>query len=130
MTEHWKDTALPRALTDLFSDAADLFQKELRLARVEMQERLATVLGGSACVMAALVLGGIAVLVLVEGIVFAIAARGVPAHWACVIVAAALALIAIAVFFWGKASLDSGLLPRRALAETRKDIQVVKEQLS
>jgi hypothetical protein len=33
--EQLKHSALPRALADVVADVADLFQKELRLARVE-----------------------------------------------------------------------------------------------
>ena len=35
-----KNQALPRALSDVVADLADLFQKELRLAKAELSEKL------------------------------------------------------------------------------------------
>jgi len=40
MADHLKNSALPRALSDVVSDLADLFQKEIRLARAELSEKL------------------------------------------------------------------------------------------
>ena len=40
MADHLKNSALPRALSEVVSDLADLFQKEIRLARAELSEKL------------------------------------------------------------------------------------------
>ena len=42
MTDHLKNSALPRALSDVLADVVDLLQKEMRLARTEMSEKLST----------------------------------------------------------------------------------------
>jgi hypothetical protein len=40
--ERLKDTALPHALSDVVADLADLFQKELRLAKAEVLSKVST----------------------------------------------------------------------------------------
>ena len=42
MVEHLKHSVLPRVLADVVGDIADLVQKEMRLARTELSEKLAS----------------------------------------------------------------------------------------
>ena len=42
-----KDTALPHALSDAVGDLADLVQKELRLARAEISEKISAKLNAA-----------------------------------------------------------------------------------
>ncbi len=125
-----KGAALPRAFADTLADVADLIQKEIRLARAEISERLSTKIEGGIWMAAAGVLGFVALLFLLEAIVFGIASLGLALHWSCLIVAAAIAAIAAAAFAKGRADVRSDVMPRRTMRSVERDISVAKENLT
>jgi hypothetical protein len=127
--EHLKDSALPRALSDVVADVADLLQKEMRLARKELSEKLSVKIRGGLWMVAAGAAGVIAVLLIVEAAVFAIAALGIGLHWSCLIVAAALGLLAALAYAKGRSDLAEELTPSRTLHQIKKDVSTAKEQV-
>ena len=89
MADGLKNSALPRALSEVIADVADLIQKEMRLARTELSEQLSLKIQGGIWMGAAALLGIIAVLVLIEAAVFGLAAAtGLALHWSCLTTAA------------------------------------------
>src|SRR3954469_21830306 len=82
-----KNATLPRALSEVVADLADLFQKELRLAKTEISQKISTKLQASIWFVVAGVLGVLGGLVLIEALVFGIASFGIALHWSCLIVA-------------------------------------------
>jgi uncharacterized membrane protein YqjE len=130
MSEHWKEADLPRVLAEVVSDCVDLFQKELRLARVELMAAAKRTLGGSAWMAVGALLGLLALVFLLEGLVFVMIDHGLPPYGACLVVTAVLAAGAIGAFFWGKSGLEQGLTPRRTMRQIEQDIRVAKEQMS
>jgi apolipoprotein N-acyltransferase len=129
-TENLRDSSLIRAVTDLLADLSDLIQKEVQLARAEVGQKISAKLAGSGWVAAAGILGLIALLVVVEAAVFAIASSGLALYWACLIVAAILAAAAAAVFYHGRSLAEEDLLPVRSVRQVKQDIEVTKEQLT
>ena len=125
--EDLKNTALPRALADTIANAMDLFQKELRLARAEISDKLATKLKAGTYFAVSGLLGFVVVLVLVEAAIFALAARGILLHWACLIVAAVLAVAAGAIFALGRSEAKESVSPDRTIAQIKQDIATAKE---
>jgi hypothetical protein len=125
--EDLKHSALPRALADAIADAIDLFQKELRLARAEISDKLTTKLKAGAYFAVAGLLGFVVVLALVQAAIFALAARGIPLHWSCLIVAAVLAAAAGAIFALGRADAKESVSPDRTIAQIKQDIATAKE---
>lgn len=125
--EDLKHSALPRALADAIADGIDLFQKELRLARAEITEKFATKLKAGTYFAIAALLGFVVVMVLVEAAIFALAARGIALHWACLIVAAVLAVAAGAIFALGRADAKESVSPDRTIAQIKQDIATAKE---
>lgn len=125
--EDLKHSALPRALADAIADGIDLFQKELRLARAEITEKFATKLKAGTYIAIAALLGFVVVMVLVEAAIFALAARGIALHWACLIVAAVLAVAAGAIFALGRADAKESVSPDRTIAQIKQDIATAKE---
>jgi protein-S-isoprenylcysteine O-methyltransferase Ste14 len=125
--EDLKHSALPRALADAIADAIDLFQKELRLARAEISDKLTTKFKAGAYFAVAGLLGFVVVLVLVQAAIFALAARGIPLHWSCLIVAAVLAAAAGAIFALGRADAKESVSPDRTIAQIKQDIATAKE---
>jgi Putative Actinobacterial Holin-X, holin superfamily III len=126
--ERLLNSGLARALTDLLADLADLVQKEMQLAKTEITEKITARLRASVWMVAAGILGLIATLLLLEAVVFAIASFGVPLHWSCLLVAAALAAGAFATFYHGRSVAEEGLLPTRTANQITQDIKTVKEQ--
>lgn len=126
--ETLRDSGLVRAATDLFADMSDLVQKEIRLARTEIVHKLSLNVRGGVFMAVAGVLGFLAVIFVLEGIVFAIASAGLAVYWACFIVAAGLLVIAAGVFISGRSQAEADLAPRttRQLGAT---LRTAKEQL-
>jgi len=125
-----RNSGLVRALTDLLADLSDLVQKEIRLARAEVTEKISARLQASGWMVAAGLLGLIAALLIVEAVVFAIASYGLALHWACLLVAAVLAAAGAAVFYHGRSLADEELLPTRTVRQVTRDIDTAKEQLT
>ena len=65
-----KDTTLPQALSEVVGDLADLFQKELRLARAEISAKISAKLEAGVWMAAAGVLGLITILLVIQAAVF------------------------------------------------------------
>jgi len=126
--ETLRDSGLVRAATDLFADLSDLIQKEIRLARAEIVHKLTLNVRGGLFMAAAGVLGFLAVIFVLEGIVFAIASAGLAVYWACFIVAAGLLVLAAAVFMTGRSQADADLAPRTT-RQFGATLRTAKEQL-
>jgi hypothetical protein len=130
MVEHLKNSALPRALSDVVGDLADLIQKEMQLARAEISAKLSIKIWAGAWMAIAAGLALIAILLVIEGIVFGIATFGIPLHWACLIVAAVLAVAAALAYAKGQANAREELTPTRTIHQVKRDIATAKEQLT
>jgi uncharacterized membrane protein YqjE len=130
MGEHLKNSALPRALSEVVGDVAELLQKEIKLAKVEVSEKISEKLRAGMWLFVAIGAGLIAVLLAVEALVFGIAAYGLALHWSCLIVAAAMAAIAAIALFIGKADAHQSVAPSRSIHQVKQDFSTVKEQLT
>jgi hypothetical protein len=126
----FRNTGLMQSLTDLLADFSDLVQKEIRLAKAEITEKISSQLHASIWMVAAAFVGLIAALLIVQAAVFAIASFGLALHWSCLLVAAILAAAAAAAFYHGRSVAEQGLFPTRTVKQVTKDIQTAKEQLT
>ena len=125
-----KNQALPRALSDVVADLADLFQKELRLAKAELSEKLSIKAWAGVWMAAAAFFALFAVILVVQAAVFAVATFGFAMHWSCLIVATVLAAVGAAAFAKGRADAAEDLTPNRTIHQVKQDIAIAKEQLS
>jgi uncharacterized membrane protein YqjE len=125
-----KNQALPRALSDVVADLADLFQKELRLAKAELSEKLSIKAWAGVWMVAAAFFALFAVTLVVQAAVFAVATFGFAMHWSCLIVATVLAAVGAAAFAKGRADAAEDLTPNRTIHQVKQDIAIAKEQLS
>jgi hypothetical protein len=119
-----------RALSDLLADLSDLVQKEVRLAKAEIGEKITSRLQASAWMAAAGLIGIVALLLVVEAAVFALVAFGLQPYWACLLVAVVLAAGAAAAFFHGRSMANDELTPTRTVKQVSEDIRTAKEQLT
>jgi uncharacterized membrane protein YqjE len=124
-----KNSALPRALGDSVANLADLVQKEFRLARAEISEKLATKASGAGFLAAAALFGLVAVVLFLQAVIFAIASYGVGVHWAASIVGVAVLVVGGILFAIGRAKLAQPLTPTRTVNQLNKDLSLVKEPL-
>jgi uncharacterized membrane protein YgcG len=125
-----KEAALPNALSGAFRDLGDLLQKEFRLARAEISEKIATKVHAAIWLGAAAVLGLLAAILAVQALVFGIASFGIAMHWSCLIVAAVFSCLAALAFFKGRANAAETIVPTRTLRNINQDIATAKEQLT
>lgn len=124
-----RDYAIPRALSDVVSDVTELLQAELRLAKAEISS------GISAKLRSAILFGVVAVMATVSfaffaaGIALAISSTGIGLHWACLIVAAGIAVLALVAAALARSLLTRNMMPERAIRQVQKDIQTVQERV-
>ena len=130
MKERLKDSLLIGTLSDVVGDLADLLQKELRLAKAELSEKLATKLRAGLWMSIAGALAFFAALVLIEAAVFAISSYGLALHWSCLIVAATLVVAAAGAYAIGSADARASVTPTRTLRQVRQDVVAAKERHS
>ena len=128
-TERLRASPLPRALSDVVVDVADLVQKEMRLARAEIGEKLSNKLRAGTWMLVAAAMALIAFLMLIEGLALWIATFGISlyaSHW---IIGAALALISVLAYFAGRADARESLAPKRTIHQVNRDMIETKERL-
>jgi hypothetical protein len=128
--EPLRNSTLTRTASDVIADLADLFQKEMRLAKAELSEKITTKIQAGVWMAAAGVLGLVAGLLLVQAAVFAIASFGIAMHWSCLIVAAVFAAGAAFAFLRGRADAREDMMPTRTINQIKQDIAKTKEQLT
>jgi hypothetical protein len=122
-TERLRASPLPRALSDVVVDVADLVQKEMRLARAEIGEKLSNKLRAGTWMLIAAAVALIAFLMLIEGLALWIATFGISlyaSHW---IIGAALALISVLAYFAGRADARESLAPERTIHQVNRDLR-------
>ncbi len=117
--------------TDAISQAADLIQIEMKLARAEVTEKLVAFKAGLYLVIAGAVLSLAALFLILQALVALLVANGVPPHWAVLIVAGATALTGIALVVAGRDRLNLiDLTPERTLNALSRDGRLAKEKLT
>src|SRR5512139_2686148 len=125
VADNLKNSALPRALSDVVADLADLLQKEIGLARAEMSAKLSIKLRAGAWISVA------AGLRIVQALVFGLAAAtGLALHWSCLIVAALLGVVAGVAYGRGKADAEEELTPNRTIHQIKEDLATAKEHFT
>lgn len=111
---------------------SQLIRDEIRLAKAELAEKAKHAAIGAGLFVVAGLLAFFALGVLITTVILGIAAAGLPAWLAALIVAVALLLLAGLLAFIGKNALEKGTppIPERAQASIKADVEAVKEGLS
>ena len=122
--------SLPDALIDVVSDFADLFRRELRLARAEMSSNLSAKLRGSVWLIIAGLLGLLTLALILGALVAWITTFDVSLHSAFLIVAAVMGALAALTYLAGYNEAQGRLLPSRTMRNLEQDIETTKEQLT
>jgi uncharacterized membrane protein YqjE len=125
-----RKSALTRTLADVLGDLSELMRTELRLARAELTEKLTSVVSAVAWMGVAGVLWILTAMLAVEALVFGIASFGLALHWSCLVVAAALAVLGLVAFAFGRSAVHGDVLPTRSIRQINESIKTAKEQLT
>jgi uncharacterized membrane protein YqjE len=127
--ERVRQSSLPEALSEVLSDFADLFRKELKLARVELSSNMSARIRGLIWLGLAGVLA-LAAFALILGALVAWITTFEIMHVAFMIVAAGVAVLAAIAYLAGRTEAKAELKPRRTINQVRQDIATAKEQLT
>jgi len=128
--ERFNQPSLPEALSGVVSDLAELFQKEVRLARAELSSNISTKIRGGIWLGIAGLLGLLALILILGALVAWIVTFGVSLHLAFLIVAAGVAVIAVLAYYAGRSEARAEITPARTMNQVRQDIETAKEQLT
>ncbi len=122
-------SSMPQVLSRVVSDLADLLQKEMRLVRAELSQKLALSLRAGLWMAIAVALLSLAALLALQACVLGLAAAtGMALHWSSLIVATALGLLSGAAFIKARADVPDQIIPGRSLNQFKRDITAAKEQ--
>jgi hypothetical protein len=128
--EGLRQPSFPEAFSEVLSDFADLFRKELNLARAELSSNLSAKLRSIVWFSIAGVFGLAALALLLGALVAWITTFELSLHLAFLIVAAGTAVLAAIAYFAGRAEAQAELTPSRTLNQVKQDIETTKEQLT
>ena len=119
-------------LRDLANDSANLVRQELVLTRTEAQDKLHQTVTASKELMAGALVLLAALIVLLDAAVYSLIEEVGLEHWqAALIVGGVVAVIGFVLVRRGQGQLAATrLAPERTVASVRKDLELVKEQLS
>jgi hypothetical protein len=125
-----RDSARPLAstVTEVVSEIAHLLQIEVRLARAEIGEKLASAANGGMLVGVAAVLSLAGLIVLLLAAVKWLDIAGLPQEWGLLLVGGIAVIIGIALALVGANRFRApALTPDRTISQLRADISVAKE---
>ena len=122
--------SLPEAFSEVLSDFADLFGKELRLAKAELSSSVSAKFRGGIWLGVSGLLGLLALSLFLGAVVAWFTTFNVSLHFAFLIVAAGVALLAVVAYFAGRSDAQAELTPSRTISQVKQDIETTKEQLT
>jgi hypothetical protein len=117
--ERVRQSSLPEALSEVLSDFADLFRKELKLARVELSSNMSAKLRGISWIRSSRHISTGSSCCLLGALVAWITTFAVSLHLAFIIVAAGVAVLAAIAYFAGRTEAKAELKPRRTINQVR-----------
>jgi len=121
-----RDTVLIRTASELATDFSDLLQKQLRLARAEISQKVIEGLRSAIWMALGAFLALLAIVFFAEGAVLVLANAGLPLHWSCLLIAAILALVAALGFYTGRAAASSDLSPARSIRQFNEALKTLR----
>src|SRR5690348_17059734 len=130
MARELRKPSLPEVLSAALSDFADLFRKELQLARAELSSNVSTKLRGGLWLAIAGLFALLALALILGGLVAWITTFDVSLHFAFLIVAAGVGLAAVLAYAAGRSDAQAELTPSRTISQVERDIETTKEQLT
>ena len=120
--------SVPDLIGDVLRETTELFRTEGKLIRAEISDKITQVQIGGGSIAAGAICLLVALIVLAQALVIALA-HVVGAGWSALIVGVAIALVGVALLAKGKKELETvSLTPDRTVEQLQKDGRMVKEQ--
>jgi len=120
--------SVPDLIGDVLRETTELFRTEGKLIRAEISDKIAQVQVGGGSIAAGAICLLVALIVLAQALVIALA-HLVGEGWSALIVGVAIALVGVALLAKGKKELETvSLTPDRTVEQLQKDGRMVKEQ--
>jgi len=118
-------------LRDLANDVSSLVRQEITLARTEAQDKVHQTVLAVVAMIAGALMAFAALIILLDALVEGLVEAGVQRWLAALIVGVVVALVGFFLVRKGQKDLSaSRLAPERTAANVRKDLNLVKEQVS
>ena len=124
-----------RSLGDLLRDLAggtsSLLRQELSLARAETQDKLHQIIAVLVAMLGGALLAFAGLIILLDALVYGLVEAGMERWLAALAVGGAVALIGLVVAWKAQSDLSATrLAPERSAASFRKDVDMLREQVS
>lgn len=131
MTPIQENRSVGELLRDLANDVSSLVRQEITLARTEAQDKVHQTVLAVVAMIAGALMAFAALIILLDALVFGLVEAGLQRWLAALIVGGVVAVIGFFLVRKGQNDLSaSRLAPERTAANVRKDLNLVKEQVS
>jgi xanthine/uracil permease len=131
MAANLETRSVGELLRDLANDVTALIRQEMTLARTEAQDKVQQTVVAVMAIVAGALIAFAALIILLDALVYGLTEAGLERWLAALIVGVVVALIGFLLVRKGQKDLSATrLAPERTAANVRKDINLVKEQVS
>lgn len=131
MATNLESRSVGELVRDLANDVTALIRQEMTLARTEAQDKVQQTVVAVMAIVAGALIAFAALIILLDALVYGLTEAGLERWLAALIVGGVVALIGFLLVRKGQKDLSATrLAPERTAANVRKDINLVKEQVS
>lgn len=131
MATNLEQRSVGELLRDLANDVTALVRQEMTLARTEAQDKVQQTVTAVMAIVAGALIAFAALIILLDALVYGLTEAGLQRWLAALIVGVVVAIIGFFLVRKGQNDLSaSRLTPERTAANVRKDLNLVKEQVS
>jgi len=131
MTQPADGRSLVDLLRDLAGETSTLLRQELSLARAETQDKLHQIIAVLVAMLGGALLAFAGLIILLDALVYGLVEAGMERWLAVLVVGGVVALVGLLVAWKAQSDLSATrLAPERSAASFRKDVDMLREQVS
>ena len=131
MTQIAEGRSLADLLRDLAGETSTLLRQELSLARAETQDKLHQIIAVLVAMLGGALLAFAGLIILLDALVYGLVEAGMERWLAALVVGGVVALVGLLVAWKAQSDLSATrLAPERSAASFRKDVDMLREQVS
>ena len=131
MTQAADGRSLADLLRDLAGGTSTLLRQELSLARAETQDKLHQIIAVLVAMLGGALLAFAGLIILLDALVYGLVEAGMERWLAALVVGGVVALVGLLVAWKAQSDLSATrLAPERSAASFRKDVDMLREQVS
>jgi len=131
MSQSIDSRSLADLLRDLAGGTSTLLRQELSLARAETQDKLHQIIAVLVAMLGGALLAFAGLIILLDALVYGLVEAGMERWLAALVVGGVVALVGLLVAWKAQSDLSATrLAPERSAASFRKDVDMLREQVS